>query len=266
MHLLYCDESNMEEKAGDFLLYGGVIVPAESSLALSNEISAIRKRGRIAATERVKFSPPPKGLSHAEYIEVKQAIIRAAVDHGAMFIAYAVLHDLSKGAETARCWGINTLCTHFNWILNRLGGPGLVLVDRVNNVGHPVDDLLREKVAIGVTGLPFGGEMKLANLVGYHYATIGQSHFTSLSDILVGSLRFAINAHCRNVDGNRASAIQIIQLINPLFFRERGGSKVPDLGLAFRPKSIKAPKYVELYGSLRAFLAEAGLETTKPWG
>lgn len=261
MHLLYCDESNMENKSGEFLLYGGIIIPPDNAKALAEAITRIRARAHIPASERVKFSPTPTCVTHAEYIGVKQDIITAAIEHGAIFIAYAVLHDLAKDPETARMYGINTLCLNFNWILNRLRGPGLVLIDRVNNPGNPVDELLREKSAVGVTGLPYSGPMKLDNVVGFHYAAIGQSQFTSLSDILVSSLRFALNAHCRKLDGNRASAIQILQLISPLFFREKGATKVSDLGFAFSPKTIKVPKYGQVYRELQDFLREGGVDT-----
>jgi hypothetical protein len=266
MHLLYCDESNMENRSGEFLLYGGVIVPPANARPLAEDIAAIRVRAMIPVTERVKFAPTPAGISHADYIAVKQGIIAAAIKHEAIFIAYAVLHDLANDPEKARMFGINTLCTHFNWILNRLGGPGLVLIDRINNPGNPVDELLREKAAIGVTGLPYTASMKLENIVGFHYASIGQSQFTSLSDILVSSLRFAINAHCRKAEGNRVSALEILRLLSPLFFREKGSTKVSELGFAFRPQSVKAPKYLGLYRDLQAFLAEGGVETAQGLG
>lgn len=263
MHLLYCDESNMENRNGEFLLYGGVIIPPDNARPLAEEIALIRKRARIPVTERVKFAPTPPGISHADYIAVKQGIINAAIKHEAIFIAYAVLHDLANDPEKARMFGINTLCTHFNWILNRLGGPGLVLIDRVNNPGSPVDELLREKAAIGVTGLPYTASMPLENIVGFHYASIGQAQFTSLSDILVSSLRFAINAHCRQSEGNRASALEILRLISPLFFREKSSSKVSELGFAFRPQTIKATKYLAMYRDLQAFLLEGGIDTAQ---
>lgn len=260
MKLLYCDESNMEERAGDFLVYGGVVIPSENAKALSEEIRHIRQEARIAATERVKFLPPAPPCDHKAYIEVKQAIIEAAVKNEATLIAYLVLHDLAKSPDEARLFGINTVCTHFNWILNRIGGPGLALIDRVNNPGSEVDDHLREKFAVGVKGMPYSKQMRLENIVGFHYSTIGQAHFTSLCDILVGSLRFAINTHTRATAKNRNSAINLLNLISPLFFREKGSEKVSELGLAFRPKNVGSPAFWEKYQSLKGFLREGGID------
>lgn len=259
MKLLYCDESNMEERAGDFLVYGGVVVPAETAKALSEDIRIIRQKAGIAATEKVKFLPVAPPCDHQAYIAVKQAIIEAAINRGAMLLAYLVLHDLAKNPDQARLFGINTVCTHFNWVLNRIGGPGLVLIDRVNNPGGAVDDHLREKFALGVN-LPYSKQTRFENVVGFHYSTIGQAHFASLCDILIGSLRFAINAHTRADAQRRASALNLLRLIGPLFFREKGDERVSELGIAFRPKNVGAPKLYESYRSLQNFFRDGGIQ------
>ncbi|KAH2813675.1 hypothetical protein KXV85_004940, partial [Aspergillus fumigatus] len=42
MDLLYCDESNLENRAGEFLLYGGIRIPGDQAAALSTRIEALR--------------------------------------------------------------------------------------------------------------------------------------------------------------------------------------------------------------------------------
>src|SRR3546814_6787380 len=69
----------MEQRSGDFVVYGGVVVPAENAKALSEDIRIIRQSAGIAATERVKFLPPAPPCDHHAYIAVKQAIIEAAI-------------------------------------------------------------------------------------------------------------------------------------------------------------------------------------------
>lgn len=260
MKLLYCDESNMEERAGDFLVYGGVIIPSENAKALSEDIRFIRQRARIAATEKVKFLPAAPPCDHASYIQVKQAIIEAAITRGAKLTAYLVLHDLAKSPDQARLFGINTVCTHFNSILKMTGGPGIALIDRINNPGSEVDDHLREKFSVGVRDMPYSKQMRLENIIGFHYSTIGQAHFTSLCDILIGSLRFAINAHTRSDTGRRGSALRLLKLISPLFFREKGTDQVSELGLALRSKNVGAPAFFEKYHSLQSFLREGQVD------
>jgi hypothetical protein len=48
VHLLYCDETNLQERRGDFLIYGGITIDSARVLDLSHRIDAIR-RGAIVA-------------------------------------------------------------------------------------------------------------------------------------------------------------------------------------------------------------------------
>ena len=66
--------------------------------------------------------------------------------------------------------------------------------------------------------MPYAAEMRLTNIVGFHYSCIGQSHFPSIIDILVGSLRFAINAHTRGQVANLATANVLLGLLSSLFW------------------------------------------------
>lgn len=261
MHLLYCDESNLEEREGDFLIYAGVSIPAERASALNSAIIALRAARGIDADELVKFNPPVRPLSHIEYREFKQALIETAIEHDCRVLAYAVLHDLARNPDQARRYGINTLCWHFQCALARVDRPGLVLLDRFNDAGNEVDGQLRERMARGVE-IPHRGRVALDRIVGFHYAAIGQAHFTTLSDILVGSLRWAINVHCRNQD-HRESALNLLRIMSPLFWREPGEESVPDIGFCFSPFNIKRADYHDTYIRLQEFLREGGIPSSQ---
>lgn len=264
MHLLYCDESNMQERAGDFLIYGGVVIDGVRAHDLSGSIEEIRLRHGLSPSFRLKFNPGPPHLSHAQFIELKESVIRTAVEHGAQLIAYVVLHDLARNPDLARRNGINTVCYHFHCILNRLRSHGLVLIDRFADEQNEIEAHLRDKFSVGLTGLPYAGELRLSNILGFHYAAVGQSHFPSLIDILLGSLRFAVNANSRGQEGHRASAMTLLRLLSPLFFRERGNPIVSELGFQFSPKIVRAAGYRLKYQSLKDFLAEGGVTTEQP--
>ncbi|MXP09612.1 DUF3800 domain-containing protein [Pseudoblastomonas halimionae] len=264
MYLLYCDESNMEERAGDFLLYAGVSIPPENARALAREIEEVRERAGVPRDFLLKFNPVPPELGHADFIALKQAILKKAAEHGARLFAYVVLHDIAKttGLHEARRNGVNAVLYHFDCYLNRKSGTGLALLDRFTDEGNLIDGHLREKVAIGITGLPYSKEKRLGNLIGVHYSAIGQSHFCSLVDIVVGSLRFAINVHTREQAKLAKSAGIILTLLSPLFFREEGdfaSEKVSEIGFQFSPKSVRYEPYREKYLGLHAFLAENGI-------
>ncbi len=267
MYLLYCDETNMEERSGDFLLYAGISIPPDTAQRLSEDIERARKRLKVAPDFHLKFNPGPPNLSHSEFIALKEEIIGKAAEHGVRLFAYVVLHDIAKnkGADEARRNGINTVLYHFDCYLNRKKDQGIVLLDRFNDKGNKIDGHTREKFSIGLLGLPYSKEKRLGNILGLHYSTIGQSQFCSLVDIIVGSLRFAINAHCRNQTEHHATAGALLELLSPLFFREEQGwaasDKVSELGFSFSPKSIRNASYRGRYESLKAFLAQHGVET-----
>ena len=168
MHLLYTDETNFEERDGDFFVYAGVAIDGSKALALSKEIGAVRSKAKVDKSFKLKFNPGPKHLSHQEFIALKQEIISACVEHGCHLLASVILHNIATSAADARLKGINTICFHFDCLLIRKKDAGLVLVDRFSD--SKIDAHLVEKMAIGLTGMPYSSEMKLSNLVGVHYA------------------------------------------------------------------------------------------------
>ena len=260
MHLLYCDETNLEERAGDFLLYGGLMVEGASAGELSAAIDGIRARHGVPRNYLLKFNPGPSKFSHQRFIALKQDVLAAAREHGAKLLVYAVLHDIARSPDEARRNGISTVCFHFHCALNWIkGAPGLVLIDRFNDQGNLIDQHLRDKFTIGLTGMPYSAEMRLPNIVGFHYSAIGQSHFPSILDVAVGSLRFAVNALTRHQEQHMATARELLGLLSPMFWRAAPTGPVTELGFMFSPKVIKAAKYREKYQALKDFLTECGI-------
>jgi hypothetical protein len=47
MRLLYCDETNMQEKSGDFFVYAGLVIDSARALGLSKKIEKIRTDAKI---------------------------------------------------------------------------------------------------------------------------------------------------------------------------------------------------------------------------
>lgn len=261
MHLLYCDETNLEERKGDFFAYGGVVIDGTKARDLSHRIDKIRRGAKVPPDFKIKFNPGPPGLDHQQFIELKKAIIAAAIDAKVGMLISVILHDIASSPDVARRNGINTLCFHFDCLLNRTQGPGLVLIDRFSD--RQIDAHLAEKFSVGVTGLPHTTEMRLSNVVGFHYAAVGQSHFSSLIDIVLGSLRFAINAFTRHEEANLEAAKRILEGIQPLFYRDGEKAPISELSFFFSPKTVKVAGYREKYVALKGFLADNGLDTAQ---
>lgn len=261
LYVLYCDETNLEERAGDFLIYGGLMIDADLALGLSSAIDDLRRRYGVNRDYRLKFNPGPEELGHVQFVALKQEALQIIAAHGARLIVYLVLHDIAVDPDTARRNGINTVCYHFDCLLNRLAGTGLVLIDRFNDAGNVIDAHLRDKFTIGLTGMPYGGEIRLANIVGFHYSAIGQSHLPSLIDIVLGSLRFAINTHTRSQHQHLETSRTLLGLLSPLFWRQHDGEPVPELSLLFSPKVVLREHFRRQYNDLKQFLADGGIPT-----
>lgn len=261
MHLFYCDETNLEERSGDFLIYGGIVVEAEAALKLSKAVDDLRTRHKVPEDYRFKFNPGPKGFSHEQFISLKQELIEITAAHGAKLVVYLILHDIASSPDVARRNGINTVCYHFQCILERTGGPGLVLLDRFNDEGNAIEAHLRDKFSTGITGLPYTPKLRLESILGFHYSAIGQSHFPTIVDVVLGSLRFALNVKTRGQAELEGSALTLLGLISPLLWRSEEGKPVPELGLQFSPKTVKAPVYRAKYVALKNFLETGGIST-----
>jgi hypothetical protein len=261
MHLLYCDETNLQERSGDFFVYAGIVVDGACARDLSHQIDKIRADATVPTDYRMKFNPGPAGFSNQQFIDLKKAVIVASVDAKVSLLVSVILHDIAQSPEIARRLAINTLCYHFDCLLTRKADSGLVLIDRFSD--KQIDLLLVEKFSIGVTGLPHTAQLRLSNIVGFHYSAMGQSHFSSLIDVVIGSLRFAINAFTRGDQANIEAAKHILEGLQPLFFRENEKTSISDLSFCFSPKTVLSKRFRDQYIALKNFLAENGVNTAQ---
>lgn len=257
MHILYCDETNLEPRQGDFFIYGGIAIPCTNALKLSKMVDNIRAEMCVETDFRLKFNPAPTNLDHVKFISLKQRIVEAAIEQGAKLFISLILHDIATNAAEARRNEINRICYHFDCYLTRVTSAGLVLVDRFSD--DLIDDHLAEKFSVGLTGLPYSPRKRLNNIIGFHYSAVGQSHFPSIIDIVLGTFRYCINGHTRNDTSAIKTAENVLPILSPMFFREQGSTDISDLGLFFSPKEIRSAKYSEIYNGLRAFLSNNGV-------
>jgi len=174
-------------------------------------------------------------------------------------LASFLLHNIVKDCNTeqARRNEINRICFHFNAYLHRLEDYGLVLVDMFTD--PELNNVLREKFSIGIKGnLPFSEKLPLDRILGYHQATIGTSHFTSVIDLVLGALRYAVNTRKENRPVCKLLIGQLAPLCIP--YGRAGNAKVSDLSINFSPKEIRVKKYLDQYTELCAFVRENGID------
>ena len=112
---------------------------------------------------------------------------------------------------------------------------------------------------IGVTGMPFSKEIRLERILGFHYSAVGQSHFPRVIDVLLGSLRFALNAFTRQDEKKMETAERLLKLISPLFVWGTESGRVLEISFILSPKVVKVDEYKERYLQLRSFLEKTGI-------
>lgn len=113
--------------------------------------------------------------------------------------------------------------------------------------------------------MPHSKEYRLKYILGLHYTAVGQSHFTSLIDIVVISMRYAMNVHTPGNDAQRESALALLALLSPLFVRNNGKDEVSEFGLLFTPKVIKSARYRDTYQGLKDFTASYTVRHQATW-
>ena len=260
---IYCDESNLNAKSGDFLLYGGLMIDADKYLKFSDRIWALRKEHGIPNDFVAKYLPAPTNLNTDDYNTFKKACIQECINFGCNFFVYKTLHDVAKDTDLARRNGINEICLNFSYVLDEEETSGLVLIDRFNDKGNKVDAHLTEKFHVGLTGLPFSDTYPLKRIVGLHYSSIGQSHMPSLVDIVLGTYRTAINIIAREKALSELS-IEILSVLQPLFRTGHDGC-IPRISISFSPQTVNVAKYRETYADLIMRMNFCGYQLTQEY-
>ena len=260
MYLLYTDEANINPVEENFFIYGGVSIPGEEAGPLSERICTIRADLGYKPTDLLKFNTTqrPEHISPEDHREAKRQLILAAAKHGVRLFASFVLHKIATSPDEARRNEINRIVYHFDCFLARENDYGLVLLDRFDDSLGPVAAHLREKSAIGLVGMPFSDTMKLPRILGYHMVSIGTSHFCSLVDVVIGSLRYAVNNRQKTGKQQDVARVLIGQLA-PLCVQNPYGG-VDRISISFSPLTITTPAYLEMYKDLHCFLADGGIE------
>jgi hypothetical protein len=261
MHLLYCDETNLEPRDYDFFIYGGIAISCDQAKRLHDRVKDIREEHLIPPDFILKFKPKPTSLTHQEFNEVKQHIIEASVAENVNVFLSIILHNLATSPDEARRKEINRVLYNFNGFLNDKDDYGLVLVDRFTD--SQIDAHLREKFSIGLRGLPYTDPMPMDKIIGYHYSAIGQSHFSSIVDIILGSFRYAINVHSRNQKEHSNTAQHLLSILKPIIPVNTSTGMIEERYLFFSPKYIRSDNYRNQYRLLKSFLKDNKIQAAQ---
>lgn len=241
MQFVFIDESNPEPTPagaiGCFLVYGAVLIDAESVSKLNDDIEEIRNDLGFLPDDKLKFSPNdrPNQISRDDHIISKERVLKAAAKRKVRTILYCAHHDIidSRGQEVYLNWGLDALFTKVQQYVNeeKEASPFSVFVDRHSRNTYAKH--LREKF-VKRNIQPKAG-FNTPGLVCVSSVWDGTSHLASLADIIVGSYNYIVNKPERDVAGR-----QMILALRPLIWGHRDTKKrirYPlGRGLLFRPE------------------------------
>ena len=242
MYLMYADEADPDDnpRARHFI-YGAVFISSDKAEELHDEICRIRTRFGYTSKDSFKFKDRsrPEQVSRENHRAAKQAALTAAARHGVTFCSYVMPHAIARTQNrgTLIKFGANTLLERFNRFCNDADDFGAAMFDRM-----PVDHEFAFYAEKFTLGLQFQGGVhtSLKNVLSYASTADQCSHFSSVTDILVGSFRYCINEEER-AEPARAMFPQLVRM---MWSKTRGGQLyVRELGINFRPKLITHPRY-----------------------
>lgn len=229
--------------------------------SLSESIEKLRHEFRLGERVKLKFTERPKEMEQADFVELKRQIFRRMTEHEVGLFAYVILHDIARNPDEARRNGINTVAYNFDFYLQQVRQPGMVFIDRFIDKDKKFSHHLEEKFSIGCV-FGEGGRKRLRNILGFHYVSVGQSHFSSLSDMAASALRYILNVHTRGEERSMQIAATLAEQIEPLFLKN-GNGVVDEHSFVFSPKEVRFPPYCQKYLGLQEYLARIGIRTAQ---
>jgi hypothetical protein len=248
MYLMFGDEADADQGRGQkFFIYGAVFINSADVETLHNGIQGIRDRFGYGATDSLKFSGCPKGVTLDQHRELKKEIVRLARKHNAVFCAYAISHVIAKGEthDNLVLFGANTALGKYNEFLLGKNDVGIALMDRLP-VGNAYQ-YLKDKFRVGLQ-FPNGGSRRLERIIGLASTCDGASHLASLADVLVGSFRHCVNEPDKDI----ANAVIFPTLARIMWHRETedGTKTLLEYGLTLRPEKIDVETHRKDYDEL----------------
>lgn len=260
--MLFTDETNVTDKEGDFFIYGGLAMTPEAAAKLHAAVEQIRQKYGFRDGDQFKFQTKsrPAQVSIEDFAKAKAEANQAILEHGAIVVIYVVLHQLARNqtVETMTEWALNSLLYHFDSnFLSEKNDVGTVCIDRLDP--GQAYAYMKDKFANGVTFAPSGAKVKLRRVIHYSMSSDGASHLSSLTDIALGSVRYAVNF--ATGQGKEEVARNVLQPVAEAMWHKvkpNGEHQVGGYGFIQYPQNIRVHGYRERYESLAKRLGELG--------
>lgn len=260
-YLLYTDETNFSEREGvDFLFYGGVMIEIEKAPKISLDISEIKKKYGYTSDHELKFnssSRKPEKLSSQDFAICKSEIINIAAKHEVKILISVINRSLMTDEIMARELEINRVARNFNVYLRHKSSYGMMQLDSFEE--RDIRRIIRNKFTKGLEYRKDDGSIQyeeLSRIIGFHVSFINSSNFSSLVDVLLGTVAYCANI--RNNPTRQSTVSKIMPSINSLFLRRQNG-KVSRISIFYSPVSFTTQARMEDYIDLNLFFEKHGI-------
>jgi len=266
MYLFYTDETNLNPDNSDFFIYSGILIPDDNAYHLSRRVDALRLQYGYGPDAKLKFNThdnPRRRFNNNEIItpddfrRLKQSVIKLARMNDVKIITSMISHKIAVNPDKARTYEINRCVMHFNRIIRNEEDCGLVFIDTfTNREGEPsLREICEEKFMEGIL-YEDGSHNRLERIVGFHPSYINGSHFSSIIDIIIGSLRYAINHR-----ETSTSPLLLNQLRDMFIYKTIEDTDVVcEESLFFSPRH-PGHRYRAEYIELKRYLSDNGILT-----
>lgn len=262
MYWLFTDETNVTEKEGDFFIYGGLMMTSDQMVALNQEVIAIRKKYGYKDADRFKFQTAsrPEQVTPEQFAQAKAEALTALEKHGARVVMYVVLHDIAKNKSVQQMteWALNALLAHFDLrFLAEADDMGAVCIDRLDpKFGYKyMSDMFANGIEVD------GRSEKLRRIVHYSMSCDGASHMSSLTDIALGSMRYAVN-YAGGKGKEEVARNLMVPLARAMWHKKVAGKNERRVGgygfLKYPRTEVRVPAYRKKYDDLLAALESLG--------
>lgn len=261
-YLLYADETNDQpSNEAKFFIYGGLIVPTERLATLNMKLEAIRQIHGYKTGDVFKFNSRsrPVYVTKSSHASAKNSVLETCNELGCKFIATLTHHSIAQQEKRLE-WGANTVLLRFDAFLNWHDERGMCFLDGFANPAK-MKAYMTEKFTIGLR-FPDGTTKRLKRVEQYAATWQQLSHACSASDIVLGALRYSVNASA----GDKTAGL-LFRRVARLLAWGKQNKRIADL-LQFQPSidKIRVQRYRDDYNALIAKLSEfsnAGITRNK---
>jgi hypothetical protein len=243
MYILFGDETNIDLKNPDFVLYGAIFFKIDSLCAINHEIDDLRKQYGLNPHDELKSTTK----SH----ELKQKVIEIGIKYKVKFLIHIIHYTIAKGLITdpKKSELHNIVCSALDWILyyydmylKNSESKGICVVDHRS---ESFKSYFAQKLSDGLFMVYDEEPTPLNNIDLYCISHSGASHVNSLADIVLGEFKKIINTR------NKPITQSIQNIFNNVFpmTQFRVSLRPYRVGIIIRPpiKKIEVKKYKDEY-------------------